>query len=344
MNRPTISDLAAEAGVSVSTVNRILAGSGSVRAGTIQRVRDAAERIGFYGMGVIEARGREALPRFRLGFLLQQSGRELYRMFGAHIDEAVSRREDAVIEPTVDYVDDLRPETIAAALTRLGAEVDAVALIAEDHPLIAQSIDGLKARGVPVVAYITDQSATSRAAYVGADNWKAGRTAAWFIAETTHGPGTVAVFIGNHRYQCQDIADAGFRSYLRENAPRLKMRDSEPTHESPEQARAMVERLLAEEKDLVGLFVTGGGISGVLKALRAADPERRKAIRVVGRDLGPETRSGLTEGLITAALCHPLDRISDELVDAMLTAARQKAEAPVTQRIVPMDIVVPASV
>ena len=103
-----------------------------------------------------------------------------------------------------------------------------------------------KGQGKPVVAYITDQSAPDRAGYVGTDNWKLGRTAAWFIAQTTHAPGRVAVFIGNHRYQCQDISDASFRSYIRENASHLTVEDSRPTHEDPEEAYRLVSDLLGD--------------------------------------------------------------------------------------------------
>ena len=41
------------------------------------------------------------------------------------------------------------------------------------------------------------------------------------------------MFIGNHRYQCQDVADASFRSFVRENAGHLAVEDSRPTHEAP---------------------------------------------------------------------------------------------------------------
>ena len=80
MNRPTIADLAKAAGVSVATVNRILGGSASVRTATIQRVRRAADEIGFYGLGVIDARKKESMPHYRFAFLLQQSTRELYQL------------------------------------------------------------------------------------------------------------------------------------------------------------------------------------------------------------------------------------------------------------------------
>ncbi|WP_127902434.1 substrate-binding domain-containing protein [Solirhodobacter olei] len=80
----------------------------------------------------------------------------------------------------------------------LGKECDAVAVTAADHPVINHTIRDLREQGKPVVSYITDQSAPERAAYVGTDNWKLGRTAGYLMAQMTNGPGRVAVFIGNH--------------------------------------------------------------------------------------------------------------------------------------------------
>lgn len=47
MTRPTIPDLAKAAGVSVATVNRVLAGAENVRLPTRLLVQEAAARIGF---------------------------------------------------------------------------------------------------------------------------------------------------------------------------------------------------------------------------------------------------------------------------------------------------------
>ncbi|WP_026621719.1 LacI family transcriptional regulator [Ensifer sp. WSM1721] len=344
MSRPTIADLAQAAGVSLSTVNRLLHGTGTVRPATVQRIMATAEEIGFYGLGAIRERSRIALPRYKLGFLLQQSHRQLYRMFGDSIVAAAARRKDAVVEPTVHFEDDLTPEAIAANLLNLGERTDGVALVAADHPLIGQAIESLRAKGVPVITYITDQSAPSRAGYVGTDNWKLGRTAAWFINQTKLRPGKIVTFIGNHRYHCQDIADASFRSYIREHAPNTIVADAVPTQEEPENAYRIVRSLMRQEPDLIGFFVGGGGISGVLRAVREVPLERQREIRIVCRDIGPETRKGLSEGLITAALCHPLERTSDELIDVMLGAIAGGAAGSIVQRIVPFETVTPECV
>lgn len=344
MKNPTIADLAQASGVSISTVNRILSGKGGVRQSTIQLVLDTAAEIKFYGRGLIESRRMEAIPEYRLGFLLQQSSRDLYQVIAENIEIASEKQRDATIKPVLEFVDDLSPDNIARQLLKLGKTCDAIALIAGDHPIIGQAIHELKLLGIPVVTYITDQSAPDRAGYVGVDNWKLGRTAAWFIAGNTHGPGRVAVFIGNHRYQCQDMSDASFRSYIREHAPRLTVEDSRPTHEEPENAYRMVKDLLVDVPDLVGIFMSGGGISGVLQALREAPIETRRGVRVVCRDIGPETRKGLTEGLITAALCHPLELTSEYLVGTMIGAIENTEGDFIAQRTVPFEIATPESV
>ncbi len=342
--RPTIPDLAKEAGVSVSTVNRILAGSGAVRGLTMQRVQSAADRLGFYGVGAIDDRIRKAAPHYRFGFLLQQSTRGLYQLFAQKIVAACHSRREEIVEPIVDFVDLLTPDNIANRLLALGKECDAVAMIAADHPIIAHAIRALHEMGKPVVAYISDQSAPERAAYVGADNWKLGRTAAFLIAQMTRGPGRIAVFIGNHRYQCQDIADASFRSYIREHASRLTIEDSRTTHEEPAEAYRLVSELLDSADDLVGILIVGGGISGVLRAMRETTEERRKGIKLICRDMGPETRKGLSEGLITAALCHPLSATSDLLVQTMIGVTGQGTHSATLQQTIPFEIITPENV
>ncbi|MER8716392.1 LacI family DNA-binding transcriptional regulator [Mesorhizobium sp. M1295] len=344
MTRPTIRDLAIAAGVSTATVNRILNGTVSVRPKTVQRVQSAAAEIGFYGIGAIDNRARQLSPQYRLGFLLQQSTRDLYQLFGKKIVAACRDRRDEVIEPVIDFVDLLTPETISSRLVALGESCDAVAVVAADHPIIGQAIRSLKEIGKPVISYITDQSAPERAAYVGTDNWKLGRTAAFLITQTTHGPGRIAVFIGNHRYQCQDVADASFRSYLREHAPRLIVEESRPTHEESSEAYRMVAELLKATDDLVGILIVGGGITGVLRALREATLEKRSGIKLVCRDIGPETRKGLSEGLITAALCHPLDATSALLVQTMIDLIGPQAPFATLQRSIPFEIVTPENI
>src|ERR1700679_4126623 len=68
--RPTVSDLARAAGVSVATVDRVLNQRHPVREGTADRVLRAAEAIGFHATALLKQRLRVDVPRRTLGFLL----------------------------------------------------------------------------------------------------------------------------------------------------------------------------------------------------------------------------------------------------------------------------------
>ncbi len=344
MKRPTIADLSKAAGVSTSTVNRILNGSGAVKNSTMLQVKKAAEKIGFYGIGAIEYRVKESTPTYRLGFLLQQSHRPLYQLFRDHIVQACQNRLNEVVEPLVDFVDILTPENIASRLIALGKECDAVAVIAADHPLIGHAISDLAQQGTPVVAYITDQSSSQKAAYVGVDNWKLGRTAGYLMGQMSKRPGRVAVFIGNHRYQCQDVADAGFRSYIREYHHLLTVDETRPTHEDPNLAYDMVKELVNSTDDLVGILIVGGGISGVVRALKELPEDKRNEIILVCRDSGPITMKGLSEGLINASLCHPLESMSSMLVESLVETVQNDSTTPTMLKTVPFEILMPTNI
>lgn len=344
MKRPTISDLSRAAGVSTSTVNRILNGSGTVKNSTMQQVKKAADKIGFYGISAIEYRVKESMPTYRLGFLLQQSHRPLYQLFREYIVDACHARVNEVIEPLVDFVDILTPENIASRLTALGNECDVVSIIAADHPLIGHAINDLSQMGKPVIAYITDQSSSQKSAYVGVDNWKLGRTAGYLMSRMAKRAGRIAVFIGNHRYQCQDVADAGFRSYIREFNAELTVDESRPTHEDPNSAYDMVKELLQTTEDLVGILIVGGGISGVIRALKELPKDKRDEILLICRDAGPITMKGLSEGLINASLCHPLEKMSDLLVETMIETVQAKSSSATMLKTIPFEILMPTNI
>lgn len=78
--------------------------------------------------------------------------------------------------------------------------------------------------------------------------------------------------------------------------------------------------------------------------MRELSPERQRKIHVVSRDIGPETRKGLSEGLITASLCHPLERMSQELIEVMLRRLESKETNSIEQRILPFEILTPESI
>ena len=318
MRRPTIPDLAEAAGVSVATVNRVLSGASNVRLATQERVQKAAEEIGFYGLGSIQARVSAARPHLRFGVLLLQPHRPFYQNVARALKAAAAAATGAEVELRIEFLEDLTPQNIASRALDLAQDCQAICLTSAVHPVVTETLEGIQAQGIPVFALISQISVTGQMSYIGLDNWKVGRTSAWTFANICKTPGKIGILMGNPRYRNQEMNETGFRSYFREHAPEFTLLEPLSTFESAAVAQEMTEKLLADHPDLVGLYISGGGISGALAALRAAG--RAGKMVVVGYDLTDVTRAALLDGTMTLVISHPLARLARDAIDGMIRA------------------------
>lgn len=325
--RSTIADLADVSGVSISTIDRILNGRHPVRKATGDKVLAAAVAIGFYATPALRERLGVGRPVIRLGFLLQQSNRPYYRALAVALHQAARPG----VQLFVEHMDDLTPEAVAARMLEMGGRVDALAAISAEHPRITQAIEALALQNVPVFGLISSLTAACGTGYVGLDNWKVGRTAAWAIANLCKVPGRVGILVGHHRYRCQELNESGFRSYFREHGADFSLLEPISTFEDRRVARDVTEDLLARAPDLVGLYLSGGGITGAMEAIAASG---RKLV-TVGHELMEPTRVGLMDGVLTMVIAHPTARMMHEAIDAMCDAA---GGLPPGQRLIGFDI------
>jgi LacI family transcriptional regulator len=336
LSRPTIRDLAAAADVSVATVNRVLAGTQSVKAATMQRVKEAAADIGFYGLGAIESRVARARAKYRFGFVLQQSSRAFYKNLALALRQATERVDHAQVEIQVEFIEDLAPQNIAAKMLELAETCDAVGVVAAVHPIVMQAVEALEAQGIPVFALISQLASTGRVHFIGCDGWKTGRTAAWMFHHACNKPGKLGLLVGNTRYRCQEMNESGFRSYFREHANEFTVLEPLLTFESAAVSQEMTERLLRENPDLRGLYVAGGGISGAIAALRSTGVAGK--VTLVGHDMMDVVREALLDGTMTLSIAHPVPRLCDTALAGMIRAVNDKAEAGNYTTVLPFDL------
>ena len=340
--RPRISDLAEAAGVSVATVDRVLNGRHPVREETARRVFEAATALGYHATGLIRQRLAAELPQVRLGFVLLRSGQAFYQAFEREILAAVAAAPGVRGTAAVEFAASQTPHDVLAALAALAGRVQAVAMVAPDHPSVTAAVEALRERGVPVFALLSDFAEGVREGYVGVDNRKSGRTAAWMVARAAPGPGEVAVFIGSHRFHGQELRESGFRSYFREHAPAFTLLETLVNLETRQITHEATLSLLARHDDLVGLYVAGGGMEGAITALREQGMTGRVALVVP--ELTAESRAALAEGLVTMAVSTPLAALCRELVALMTHRLSHDAAGAPGQTFLPFEIFLPESI
>ncbi|MFM2056348.1 MAG: hypothetical protein RLY71_733 [Pseudomonadota bacterium] len=345
--RPTLTAVAEAAGVSTATVDRVLNSRLPVREGTALRVIEAAERIGYHGASLMRARLLERSERAvrTLGFCLLRRHEAFYQALGRELNTATARHPSSGVA-VIDYLDTLEPAALAQHLLDQGRHMDALAIVAVDHPHITAAIETLHAQGKPVFTLLSDLSAPQRAGFVGVDPRKSGRTAAWAVSRLASAPGPVAVFVGSHRYLGHEACEMSFRAYLREHAPQFPVLDTQVNLEDEQIAHEATLDLLRRHPDLAGIYdAGGGGASGMIRALRAERPAGSTVGRSAGHvvtvcnELTASHRSGLIDGYIDLVLVTPAARIAQTVVEAMHAALdRPDALPQATQMTLPVEV------
>ncbi|HEY1941582.1 MAG TPA: LacI family DNA-binding transcriptional regulator [Roseiarcus sp.] len=338
-NRPTLPDLARAAGVSVATVDRVLNGRHPVRKGTAERVLSAAEAIGFHGAPLL--RRRVDAPTLTLGFLLQKPD-AFYRRLGADIEAAAARFTEAKVRAIVEYEADISPSTTAERLLAMSERTQAIGVVSVDHPRVSEAIERLKTKGAPTFALISDLTAEARAGFIGRDNRKEGRTAAWIIAKAAARPGKIGIIVGSHRYLCQETAEISFRAYLREHAPAFQPLEPLVNLDDARFAHVATLELLARHPDLVGLYLCGGGTEGALAAAR--EETKSEPLAIVCNELTPETRAGLVDGVLSAVISTPTAQIADRAIEAMARSVTSRAPEAASQIVAPFELFLPTNI
>ena len=334
--RPTIAQVASEAGVSVATVDRVLNGRHRVREETARRVYEAASSIGYHAAGLIRQRLQQDLPHYRLGFVLQKPRQFFYQQFARDIQAAIDAATGFRGSHVIEFTQSQTPGDLARTLREVAARTQAVAMAGPDHPALTDVVRDLKDRGIPVFSLLSDFASGVREGYVGLNNRKVGRTAAWLIARTAKRPGKVAVFVGSHRFHGHELREIGFRTYFREHAPDFQVLDTLVNLETRQLTHEATLDLLQRHPDLAGFYVAGGGMEGAISALS----EERLAGKLVAvcNELTPESRMALADHIVTAVIGTPLAPLCRELIALMVRAIETGAAEVPGQTFLPFDI------
>lgn len=317
-SRVTIKDVAKEAGVSVTTVDRAINGRARVRPETLKKISEAAQRIGYYGMGTFRDRLDQSIPEVKLGFVLLKQSQEFYRNFAQEIEKAVQARSDVRGEAVVRFSSSQSPAEFAEILTELGETCDAIAGAAVNDQKLDRIVQVLKDKNVPVFSLLSDFAQGIRKNYVGLNNMKVGRLAAWLITNTVREPGKLAIFVGGNRWHGHDLREVGFRSFVREAGAGFSVLDTLVNLETRQLTYEATLDLLDRHPDLKGIYVAGGGMEGAIAALREQHSEPKVALVV--NELTAESHAALVDGYAKMAIATPLSDLCRDLVDMMIAA------------------------
>lgn len=339
--RPTIADLAKAAGVSTATVDRVLNGRTKVHEDTARRVYEAANAIGYHAVGLIRQRLQQNVPAMRFGFLLHKPQHAFYQDFQRRLEAAVRDNSSVRGQSDIHWVLSGSPTEFASQIDKLSRSCDAVAAVASDCHQVSHAVADARSRGVPVFSMLSDFAQGIRESYVGTNNLKVGRAAAWMLARTAKRAGKVGIFVGGHRWHGHELRETGFRSYFREHAPDFEVVETVTNLENRQLTYESTLDLLARHPDISGFYCAGGGMEGAIEALR--EEHRGPDLSVIVNEVTPETVSALEDGVLAAVLATPLDDMCRAVVGLMVRAVTEGMEETRGQLFFPARLYIPES-
>ena len=176
MKRLGMAALAAAAGVSVATVDRVLNGREAVREETRLQIAEAARRINHPAARRLLKMGDD-LPVLRIGMLLHKQGQDFYKAFAEAITLAVAQAQGVRGQLVLEFSPSQAPSEMASHLRAMAGRCDVLAATAVNHPEVTAAVESLRGLGLPVFSLLSDFAQGARAGYIGLNNLKVGRTA-----------------------------------------------------------------------------------------------------------------------------------------------------------------------
>lgn len=306
MSRITVFEVAAEAGVSLATVDRVLNGRQGVRPVTIERVQAAVDKLGFR---------RDA---FAAGLATRRLERYLFVLPAPGTNSFMNGRRDTVLAASAELADQrvsvrvadyvsFDETSLCKVLAGLDGDAwDGVAVVALDSPPVRHEIDRLVSRGIKVVTLVSDVSPSRRGHFLGIDNKAAGRVAGSLVGRMANPArggsraGKICVVVGQMTLHDHAERRLGFEQVLTREFPDLQLLPVIEGQDDSSMTERLMRTVLARHPDVVGLYSAGAGNRGIIAALRDVEP--LIAPVVVAHELTAHARDALLSGTFTAVL------------------------------------------
>ena len=311
MKKVRLADIAREAQVGTATVERVLNARGNVSPATIDKVIQAARRLGY----------KQPLPERYHGVLrievimMRRESDFFYRLASAF--QRISESLDPCIRVHRTFADENDPIGVARRIANPGFRRIGLIIVAPDHPEVSASLRAAKAAG-QVVVQIVSRIGSEDEFFVGIDNYAAGRTAGQLMTRMLSSKqGRFVGLCHSGAYQVHRERIRGFSDYLARNAHEGHV-FSRVLFGLDQDLRSaeMLQDALTEDPGIIGIYNAGGANEGVASVLERRAP--RVSIMWVGHELSEGSRGWLRSGLMDVALDQAPEAQARRSLDVLL--------------------------
>lgn len=291
IKKTTLDQIAAAAGVSLSTVDRVMNRRGGVSPAKEAKVLEWASRL-----NVDRVLFRGYLPMLRVAVLMQSPKNPFYRGLRDAFTDMDAALADMRLHCALHYLNLSQPQGTIKQIQQIAAAHDALIVVCPNDPDVAAALRQVAA-STPVVTLITDIPASGRLAYVGPDNRQMGRAAGELMGRFCGSAGgDVLVVLGLQHMTGHEEREMGFRSVLRERFPQFVINETLESGEDQTRAGEVVRRALQNNSHIRGIYNVSAGNTNITQAIKSLGLAQQ--IVLITHELTTERRRMLRDGVI----------------------------------------------
>lgn len=299
MERVTLKEIADKAGVSIGTVDRALNNRGRILPETKSHIIEIANSLGYQPNRLASALRRKT--HYRIAVIMSRFPVYFTDELLKGFEIAAKELQDFNIELEFFFSDSLSAYEQEPILNKLAySEYDAIALNAGGESLSAR-VDEIISNGTPVVTFNSDIPGSNRLFYVGENPYRNGRVAGELMGKILGGKGTVAILAGFSLVTSHSARAAGFRDYLTEHYPDIRILDMQEYHDHEDEAYKAMQTLWEKDVAVQGVFcVSAVGVIGVGNFLKQHLSSSH--ICLIGYDINNQSAQLLKENYCAALI------------------------------------------
>ena len=310
MKKVRLADIAREAEVGTATVERVLNARGNVSPKTIDKVIQAARRLGY----------RQPLPEryrgvLRIEVIMMRRDTPFFQRLASAF-ERISESLDPCILLHRTFADESDPLSVGRRIASPGFRRMGLIIVAPDHPEVRAKLKAAREAG-QVVVQIVSRIGDEDDLFVGIDNYAAGRTAAQLMTRMLGArEGRLVGLCHSGAYQVHRDRIRGFSDYLAQNGDQ-RHTFSRVLFGMDQDLRSaeMIHDALTEDPGIIGVYNAGGANEGVASVL---EKRPHGAIMWVGHELTEASRSWLRSGLMDVVLDQAPEAQARRSIDILL--------------------------
>lgn len=294
-SKTTLLQIAEAAGVSLSTVDRVLNRRGGVSPKRESKVLECANQL-----NLDRRLFKGYLKLLRVAVVMQSPKNPFFRRLRDAFTDYTATHTDLRLSCFLHYVNILDKEQTEQELALISKNYDAMIIIGPNLSGLAKQLRVIT-KLIPVLTLVSDIPQSGRLMYVGPNNRQAGRVAGELIGRLLgKDGGDVLVLLGLHQYLGHEEREMGFRAVLRERFSHCNIVDLLESHEDQQRAGQLVRSAFYKYPDIRAIYNITAGNSAIVKELHSLGKLQDTVL--VTHELTPERQQLLRDGHIDAII------------------------------------------